>query len=311
MHTLISISSATVVGLSTTYLTSPTIDSLSTDAQATWLVYQALVMDMLFACLLAFLILCHLEPRWVAANRSFPYTSHVENNFGIRAFDFQLLVYELWHSSIINSVTHTFCFFFEQPLWLGVVAHTFGLPSLALLNMALFFQACTYGDPYMAIIITALNSLYSAVVIWVFQNLPTLLVLNYYKAALLWLIVLQTATHADEPLPPDWNKQLNTFAATWSDKAYNMLWRDLYGALWLFTLGLASEAGAGMPGRLYNVLVFRVLDQMGYISNSIDGVSSARGSAVIALREGWHSNDMLAPCFATMSLESTVDLNKQ
>lgn len=289
---------ATSVGAGVVYLTSPTLAyALSGIVPLSLLTYHSLAIDALFAILIGFLILCYVETRWIAINQSFPYTFHIKRNLGHYAFDFQLVVFELWHTNKLNRYVHMICLFCEEFFWLYIAKATFGLYGLMLLNLLSITQAWSFGDWTLTATVALINGAYSLVGLWAFDRLAPILAVDICKVALFWVVVLRTAVHAAEPLPPTFDSNTNTFGDGWGAAGYELIPREPVRALWLFILGIVSELASGIPGRLFGTAVFKVIYRLGYRSGHLKGVDEAREEAMHTLLNGWGSNAMLAPFF--------------
>lgn len=207
---------ATLLGSCVVYLTSPTIAHLFVDDSVSLLVAHSLAIDALFAILIGFLILCYIETRWVAINQSFPYTFHLKRNLGLEAFNFQLVVFELWHTNKLNRYVHMVCLFCEEFFWLYIIKGVFGMSGLALANLLSMTQGFTQGDWKLTLSIGVLNAAYSFAGLKAFEQMDPLLALNICKVALFWIVVVRTAVHAAEPLPPTYDSEADSFDDGWS-----------------------------------------------------------------------------------------------
>lgn len=288
------------------YLTSPTIAQIELGGPVSFLVAHSLAIDGLFAILIAFLILCYIETKWVAINQSFPYTFHLKRNVGQEAFNFQTLVFELWHTNKLNRYVHMICLFCEEFFWLYIIKGVFGLSGLILANLLAMAQGFTYGDWKLAFTIGVVNAAYSFAGLAAFETMDPLYALDICKVALFWVVVVRTAVHAAEPLPPTYDSQTDSFDDGWGTAGYLLIPRNPARALWLFILGIVSELASGIPGRLFGTAVFKVMYRLGYRSSTLKGVDEAREEAFTVLENGWAASEMLAPFFG-MSMSATAN----
>lgn len=296
---------ASLLGACIVCLTSPTIAHVWAGNDLTPLTLHSLAMDVLFALLIGFLILCYVEHKWVAINQSFPYTFHIKRNIGQPAFNFQLVVFELWHTNKLNRYVHMVCLFSEEFFWLCIIRGTFGLSGLFLANGLAITQAVTYRDWRLTATITLINVAYSAAGLTGFDRLEPTFAINVCKVALFWVVVLRTAVHAAEPLPPTYDAEKMSFGSEWGTGAgYNLIPKDPLRALWLFLLGIVSELASGIPGRLFSTAVYKVMYRAGYRSELLMGVDEARTEAVDTMANGWASSVRLAPFFEMGAEES-------
>lgn len=292
----------TAAGSAVVYYTSPTLAAVLAGSALDWITMHSLAIDALFAILICFFILCYFETKWIAVNQSFPYTFHLKNNLGKSSFDFQLVVFELWHTNKLNRYGHMVCLFCEQLLWLYIIRITFGLSGLALANIALGMQALSFGDIRLGLGTTAFNAVYSLLGLWAFDRFSPVAAVDACKIALFWVVVVRTAVHAAEPLPPVYDSETDSFGETWGDDGYLLIFEKPLAALWLFILGIVSELASGVPGRLFGTALYKALYRVGgFRSQTLKGVDTAREEALATLRDGWASNDMLAPYFLKSS----------
>lgn len=292
----------TAVGSAVVYFTSPTLAAVLAGSALDWITIHSLAIDALFAILVCFFILCYLETKWIAVNQSFPYTFHLKNNLGRASFDFQLVVFELWHTNKLNRYGHMVCLFCEQLLWLYIIRITFGLSGLALTNIALGMQAFSFGDLRLGFGTTAFNIVYSLGGMWAFDRFAPVAAVDACKIALFWVVVVRTAVHAAEPLPPVYDSETGSFGETWGDDGYLLISKKPFAALWLFVLGIVSELASGVPGRLFGTALYKAMFRVGgFRSQTLKGVDTAREEALSTLQNGWASNDMLAPYFLMSS----------
>ena len=286
----------TAVGSAVVYFTSPTLAAVLAGSTLDWVALHSLAIDALFAILICFFILCYLETKWIAVNQSFPYTFHLKNNLGKSSFDFQLVVFKL------NRYGHMVCLFCEQLLWLYIIRITFGVSGLALTNIALGMQAFSFGDLRLAFGTTIFNAAYSLLGMWALDGYSPVAAIDICKITLFWVVVVRTAVHAAEPLPPVYDSETDSFGETWGDDGYKLISKNPLGALWLFILGIVSELASGVPGRLFGTALYKALYRAGgFRSSTLKGVDTAREEALSTLKNGWASNEMLAPYFLKSS----------
>ena len=288
---------ASLLGACVVYFTSPAIAHVQAGGSFSALTIHSLAIDALFAILIGFLILCYVEHKWVAINQSFPYTFHLKRNLGKEAFNFQLVVFELWHTNKLNRYVHMICLFSEEFFWLYILRRTFGLYGLGFVNLLSTTQAATYQDWELTATITLTNGAYSLAGLYLFDSLDPIFAVNFCKVALFWVVVLRTAVHAAEPLPPTYEPETDSFTDGWGAAGYKLIPLDPLRSLWLFLLGIVSELASGIPGRLFSTAVYKVMFRLGYRTDNVRGVDDAREEAMEVLAKGWASSDMLSPFF--------------
>ena len=295
MPILLTSVSTTLFGTLVVLLTSQTVRQIIsiTPTSPPVILYHALFVDAIFAVLIAFLILCHIEHRWIAKNQSFPYTFHLAWNFSSRAFNFQVLTFEIFHLSWVNRLTHVVNMTCEQLLWLFIIHGTFGVYGLLLVNVLLTAQICSYEDPVLVACVLSINTIFSALTWATLEFLvdtPYLLV-DITKIVLFWLVVIRTASHAFEPLPPTYNQEIQQFESGFGEIAHGLLWTNPIRAIWLFVLGIVSELGAGMPGRYFNVVAYKATHWCGYRSEVLLGIDEAQRQAGMIIGKGWAADE--------------------
>jgi len=300
MPILLTSISTTLFGALVVCLTSQTVRqiiltaSTPTSTSPPLVLYHALFVDAIFAFLMAFLILCHIDHRWIAKNQSFPYTFHLAWNFSPRAFNFQVLTFEIFHLSWVNRLTHVVNMTCEQLLWLFIVHGTFGVYGLLLVNVLLMAQVVTYEDPVLVACIISINTIFSALTWSTLEFLvgtPRLCV-DIAKVVLFWLVVIRTASHAFEPLPPTYNSDIQQFESGFGEIALGLLWTNPFRAIWLFVLGIVSELGAGMLGRYFNVVAYKTTHWCGYRSEVLLGIDEAQRQAGSIIEKGWAADEI-------------------
>ncbi|CAD0021406.1 unnamed protein product [Aureobasidium pullulans] len=280
----------TAVGSAVVYFTSPTLAAVLAGSTLDWVALHSLAIDALFAILICFFILCYLETKWIAVNQSFPYTFHLKNNLGK------------------SSYGHMVCLFCEQLLWLYIIRITFGVSGLALTNIALGMQAFSFGDLRLAFGTTIFNAAYSLLGMWALDGYSPVAAIDICKITLFWVVVVRTAVHAAEPLPPVYDSETDSFGETWGDDGYKLISKNPLGALWLFILGIVSELASGVPGRLFGTALYKALYRAGgFRSSTLKGVDTAREEALSTLKNGWASNEMLAPYFLKSSSVAIIE----
>jgi hypothetical protein len=286
---------ATFTGLLIVLLTSPTINNLYYNIQSlSILSCHALLADIFFALLCAFLILCHVESTWVARNQSFPYAYHLSWNFGPKAFNFQLLIFEVFHIHAFSRRLHMVNMVFEELFWLCIFHGTFGIVGLLIINTVLTAQALSYRDLRLGIVVLLTNLTLSVATYFAFDRFADRVnLLDISKVALFWLVVLRTASHVTEPVPPSYDSEVLVFDSGFGDIGFAHLKQYPLHALWLFVLGIVSELGAGMPGRLFNVVLYKAMHRCGGCRYSrLMSVEEGKTRAGEVIVGGWGANGL-------------------
>jgi hypothetical protein len=302
MATILNFLLSSICGLGLIAITSPTSPFiLPIDENGSFITYRYLAsaVDLTFALLISFLLLCSLEHRWIAKNRSFPYAYHPSWNLGAKALGFQLVMFETYHLHYFSRIMHIINLPLEEAAWLFIVQGTFGTMGLAIVNILLAIQAFSYGDKSLGSCITILNTTFSlAAFIFFKASLDNDILLGASKITLVLLVVLRTASHVVEPLPPAYDDYNKTFDRGFRGRGLQLLSSETLYAVWLFNFGIVQEIGAGIPGRLFNIAVVKVIYRMGYRSQSILDVGVAKERAYLIAEGGWEANDISRELFA-------------
>lgn len=247
-----------------------------------------------------FLVLCQTHHRWVAQNQSFPCSYHPSRNFGPKSFDFQLFVFEVFHVQWLSRTIHMINIVVEEFIWLVIIRTTFGLWGLAFVMGVLAFQAVSYGDVAVAGAITALNAAFAAGAYLVCGYSPALgveTVTAIAKISLFWVVTIRTLSHVLKPLPPTYSRESEVFDNGFGIQGWRVCLTDLPLAIWLFLLGNVSELGAGMPGRLFNPVVYKVLSRCGYRSEKLISRDKAKSQAWTVVDCGLMAHQVTAVMF--------------
>lgn len=101
-----------------------------------------------------------------------------------------------------------------------------------------------------------------------------------------------------EPLPPTYSKGHAVFDDGFGRRGWRVLLTNLPLALWLIVLGNVSELGAGMSGRLFNPVVYKLMSRCGYRSSCLMTVQEAKTQAWTVIDAGWMAHESTADMFA-------------
>ena len=299
MPILLSSFLAIAFGLTIVAYTSPTISTFFAHPTSSLLTLHALLVDGTFALLIALTILCRVEPSWIAKNQSFPYSSQIEWNFGPKAFDFQLLVFEIFHTEWSSRAVHVVTIITEGFLWLLVIHVTFGLwgtgTTLALLSL----QALSFGDPMLATVIITINTMFATASFTTLQYMTysPIHLLNIAKVSLFWLTAIRILNHAFEPLPPTYDSTVAIFDDSFGYPAYQLCSTNFSHSLWMMALGQVSECGAGIPGHFFNQIIFKIMWKAGYRSKTLLDVKQAKKQAWRVIEGGWQAHPVTAKLY--------------
>lgn len=299
MAILTSILSSFALGLFVVGYTSPTTHVLYHEHEVSFLNVHGAIVDLVIASMIALTLLCRIEPKFIAEHHSFPYTSQIEWTVQREGFDFQLLVFEIFHQWKSSRVTHIFNIICEGFFWLLVVRLTFGITGIAVLMILLAGQAMSYGDILLAIAIIVVQMLYATMceASLVLSPWNTITQLNGAKVAIVWLAMARTINHAFDPLPPTYYPQVEQFDAGFGAPAWNVCLSNPLKSMGLMVLGLASETEAGSPGRFLNQIIYKLLWKVGYRSAVLLDVMEAKALSRSVVQRGWHAAPMTAAVY--------------
>jgi hypothetical protein len=245
-----------------------------------------LFIDLQLGLLPPFYILSILDHKWLLENGTFPYAYHPDKNVGRQGFNLQLALYETFHSTAIAQIIHGLVLPIQQACWLYLIPVLDG--KAGGLGMALFLvvQAISYHDTVFTIFIILVNlglySLNSTLV----SLLPYAINTGTVKIILFSATLFEVISHSEEQLPP------TTENTGFGEIATSQCLSAPCNALKLLALGFISELAAGVPGRLFNVLVYKILSRLGMQSESLMRVGEAKRRGRAILRGGWGADEL-------------------
>jgi len=249
--------------------------------------------DGVFIAMLTFVILCHIFPRFVARQQSNPYTIQAQWNFGVESFNFQLLNYDIYHSNIVSRWSHHLTITLESMLWIMVIRITFGFYlSLAVLSI-LLVQSISFGDFKFGAVMGS---------IWISMTVIAEIILSTtdisvssFKILILYSVFIRTISHVLEVVPPLVNGDHDKFS---KEIALWFAFTDPWGAFKALILGNLSEMASAIPGRLFPVVVYLVLNHLGYRSSILESVPETMQRSNQILRSGWSSYHVTAKLYS-------------
>lgn len=107
------------------------------------------------------------------------------------------------------------------------------------------------------------------------------------KIVLFLATLFEMLSHSEEPLPP----------AIEGSKAFGELATKSYSSspalvAQLAMIGLTSELAAGVPGRLFNVAVYKGMYRLGYAGRGVMDVGEAKERGREILAGGWEADEL-------------------
>ncbi|KIW00477.1 uncharacterized protein PV09_08000 [Verruconis gallopava] len=302
MKTTISFLISLLVGIGIVVSTSPTWKGLASTTTPSFLELNAALADLFFAGAIGYMQFCHFAPIWLATNHAPSYTGELRRQFTSDGFNFQFFIYTIFHQKQISRSIHAAAKVGQAFLWTLVVELTFGRIGTGILLVLLAIQAFSYRDTVFAASIMTAQVLFAVTAKLLIETLTEYYreidILNFAKASILWLAFLKVFNHAFEPLPPTYDKSVQQFEDHFGEDAWKLYLTDPIRATWLVIGGTVSEMMVGMPGRLFNVVVYSGLARLGYRSRNLIDVPSAQKWSRDVVRHGWTANPTTAALFA-------------
>jgi hypothetical protein len=295
MATSIVLSTATSSGLIAA--TSPSIAAFCKRDQASLTTIQGLLTDVVLALFLMLVLLCIFEPQLIATSHSFPYASQPHRSFGRSAFNFQLLVFQVFHQETSSVIVHTITIFVATLAWLVMIQGTFGTVGTALVLAAVSVQGFSYGDAIFGLVNTSLHLGFAFLCHVIYSSFDGTTALAVAKGVIFWSSVAQTVNHAFEPLPPSYNPDTCEFDEGFGQPAWQLLFTNPVKSLALMGLGLASELEATSPGRFFTTVVYKMLYNCGYRSAVLLDAAQAKEWSQTIIAGGWHAHPLTAELY--------------
>jgi len=252
-----------------------------------------LMLDLLFCIMTIFVGVCHQYPEWVAKKQSNPYTLQLPWNLGPNSFNFQVLNYELYHLSFIARWSHHVTIALEAFLWMLVIRGMFGITFSILVLSLLSIQAFSFRDSPFAVILISLWTILAITSEVILYVQPDILFLS--KHLIFWSVIVRTSSHVMEPVPPIVNQEKSLiFGAI----GFQFALTHPLEAAYAFLFGVVSEMSSGLPGRLFPVLVYVVLNHLGYQSENLMTIRDSHQIRSSILRGGWKAYPVTEKLFS-------------
>ena len=248
-----------------------------------------LLIDMQIGVLAPFYLLSIIDHEWLLSLGSFPYAYQPVHNLGRRGFDLQLVLYETFHGSTTAKVVHGIVIPIQQFCWLHLVARTSSGPSQLALVIVLVAQAVSYKDIPLGVTVGMINVVFCMIGHACHSTHPATFHADNIKIVLFLATLFEMLSHSEEPLPP----------AIEGSRAFGELANKTYTScpglvLQLALIGLTSELAAGVPGRLFNVAVYKGMYRLGYSGRAVMDVAEAKERGKEILAGGWEVDELTA-----------------
>jgi hypothetical protein len=218
---------------------------------------------LLLGTLAAYTFACELWPQAVSRWNGCAFSSTLGSNLRTEGFEFQGVLYELFHSTWFCRATH-WTIFIDAVAWFAIIYDRGGATALAVSLALLAAQSLTFNNArftacslvfYLALLAPALN----------YEPLA-----DHGIDIVLCDAFLRIIGHIFEPAPPlmfDHEPQLHFRHK--DGAAYNAMAqyvmaspRNALALIWAPAIGLVSELQAGLPYRLLHYAVYIVLQQL-------------------------------------------------
>jgi hypothetical protein len=244
-----------------------------------------LMIDIQIGLLAPFYLLSIIDHQWLLSLGSFPYAYQPIHNLGRRGFDLQLVLYETFHGSITAKVVHGLVIPIQQFSWLFLVSRTSSGPAQLALAILLIAQAVSYKDVRVGSTVLVLNAALCMLGHILHTAYPHALHTDNIKILLFLATLFEMLSHSEEPLPP----------AIEGSKAFGELANKSYISspglvAQLAMIGFTSELAAGVPGRLFNIAVYKGMYRLGYRGTGVMDVGEAKERGKDILAGGWEAD---------------------
>lgn len=246
-----------------------------------------LLIDIQIGLLAPFYLLSIVDHEWQLSLGSFPHAYQPVHNLGRRGFDLQLVLYETFHRSTTAKVVHGIVIPIQQFCWLYLVARTTSTAAQLALGIVLVVQAVSYKDVPLGLTCMGINACFYILGAYCRSAYPAGFGTDDIKIVLFLATLFEMLSHSEEPLPP----------AIEGSKAFGELATKSYSSspalvAQLAMIGLTSELAAGVPGRLFNVAVYKGMYRLGYAGRGVMDVGEAKERGREILAGGWEADEL-------------------
>ena len=260
-----------------------TIDSLAALVTIGLLSWLARSIDVEFAFQIATIlaivlyVLCYLTPRLMTRIISAPRAFRLDENFGPKAFEMQIISYASYHSAWLADITHI-GFFAEGLAWSVLAYQVGGIPALVGLSLLKVAQVVSYQDAAFTKVLIPIWLAVSIGAGWIgsaVENAP-LVAMGVLVVSPAWRVI----GHITEPIPP---------GVSGSGMFVPLEDNGLSATLGLsFVVGYLAEFASGIPFRLADVWAYDMATRMfGYASESLTSRSDIVQQRAMIFAAGW------------------------
>jgi predicted small integral membrane protein len=220
-------------------------------------------------------VLSAVRPQVLASNISIPHVFQLERNLGASSFDFQTVIYAVFHRSLLDDVCHHFLTL-DQVAWAMLAYALAGTPGLAVLGALAVLQATTFGDRGLVALLGAAWTVFCLAAVGL-THLLGMDAVWVAQATLIASAMLRMLGHAAEPLPPLVGHDSLEFVPV---RLHPRL--VLTGAA-----GYVAEFASGIPFRLFPAQLRLMAQRFGYAPAGLLSLEAISELAARLGRDGW------------------------
>jgi len=250
-------------------------------------------LDGVIIAMLTFIVLCHIFPCFVARQQSNPYTIQAKWNFGAESFNFQLLNYDIYHSNIVTRWSHHLTITLEAILWMTIMRITCGFQFSMIALSILLFQAASFGDITFGAVLGSIWIVFAMLSEFFVET--DLISGSSIKMLMLYSVIIRTLSHVLEIVPPLVNGDHDKFS---KEIALWFAFTDPWAASKALILGNLSEMASALPGRLFTVVIYLIMNHFGYRSTVLESVPEIAQLSNQIVKSGWSSYHLTARLFS-------------
>jgi hypothetical protein len=238
---------------------------------------------------LVFILLSHIAPYTLNKLTSNAFTSQLHWNYGVEAFNFQLVNLVVYHTTMLARVTHA-TLLLDVLSW-AVILSQYGLVVVVGMLTLIVWQTVSFCHaPTVIITVLSWCGVSSLVHFFFFTQLTSIMdpqtMVQYAYLCVCICGMVRVLGHFAEPCPPlilsaeqrmDRQKKIQDGTAEydmyqWEDKQTDsvtlvvmLLWKRQLNpikAVVIPVLGVFAEISAGLPGRLFAPLIYVLWNNM-------------------------------------------------
>jgi len=241
-------------------------------------------------------MLCYLAPRLMTRIISAPRAFRLDENYGHKAFEMQVVSYASYHSAWLADVTHI-GFFVEGLAWSVLAFQLGGVPALVGLVMLKVAQVRSYQDITFGrmLVLLWLIVVIAAGLIPSVSDSASLLAMGVLVVLPAWRVI----GHVTEPVPP---------GVSGSGMFVPLEDNGLSATLGLsLVVGYVAEFASGIPFRLADVWAYDIATRaFGYGSDTLPSRSDIVHQRAMIFESGWAAAPSTAHLVTASSAGATT-----